>query len=90
MQHGAIAVQRSVDAHGQARSAGAAAQSTQQRPVVQRVLGDASADTGGGANGTHRTPRVDPHLIAEQVYRLLKQRLMLERERAGATRSRYG
>ncbi len=30
----------------------------------------------------------DPHVIAQQVYRILKQRLMLERERAGAWRSR--
>ena len=30
----------------------------------------------------------DAHALAQQVYRILKQRLMLERERAGAWRSR--
>jgi hypothetical protein len=44
------------------------------------------------AGGNHEAPAaagVDPHVIAQQVYRIIKQRLMLERERAGVARSRY-
>jgi hypothetical protein len=49
---------------------------------VQRVVTGANHEIPASAG-------VDPHVIAQQVYRILKQRLMLERERAGIARSRY-
>jgi hypothetical protein len=45
--------------------------------------------SGGGGNpetGSTQAAQPDLHLIAQQVYRILKQRLLLERERAGVTR----
>jgi hypothetical protein len=46
--------------------------------------------SGSGASASTGAANEDTQRIALQVYRILKQRLMLERERAGVSRSRYG
>ncbi|MBV8720351.1 MAG: hypothetical protein JOZ65_35240 [Chloroflexi bacterium] len=51
-------------------------------PAVQRV------QTDSGSASEQASGSVDAHALARQVYRILKHRLLLERERSGAWRSR--
>ncbi len=85
-------VQAAVSAsHGQsAASASTSRGSTTNALAIQRVISEAGEPFGPAA-GSPETPASgcnhDPQKLAEQIYRVIRRRLAIDRERAGASRS---
>jgi hypothetical protein len=69
-----------------------AAPSVSGSRAMRRAIGDARARSraadGGRTEQTQVAPEIDYQALAQQVYRRIKQRLLVERERAGLSRVR--